>query len=47
MVAKGDKEGGASKLIEAAKAADNESLSPVFLRQAAIVYEESGNKDNK
>ncbi len=45
MVAKGDKEGGASKLIEAAKAADNESLSPVFLRQAAIVYEESGNKE--
>ena len=45
MVAKGDKEGGASKLIEAAKAADNESLSPVFLRQAAIVYEESGKKD--
>lgn len=45
MVAKGDKEGGASKLIEAAKAANNESLSPVFLRQAAVVYEDLGKKD--
>lgn len=39
MIAKGDKAGGAAKLVEAARAADNESLSPVFLRQAAIVYE--------
>lgn len=45
LVAKGDKEGGASKLLEAAKAADNASLSPVFLRQAALVYEELGKKD--
>lgn len=45
LIAKGDKEGGATKLIEAAKAADNESLSPVFLRQAALVYEDLGKKD--
>lgn len=45
MIAKGDKEGGVAKLIEAANAADNESLSPVFLRQAAVVYEDLGKKD--
>ena len=39
MVAKGDKAGGAAKLEEAARSADNESLSPIFLRQAAIIYE--------
>ena len=45
MITKGDKEGGASKLIEAANTAKNESLSPVFLRQAALVYEDLGKKD--
>ena len=42
---KNDKEGGAAKLVEAANAADNESLSPVFLRQAAFVYEDLKNTD--
>ena len=45
MVDKNDKEGGAAKLVEAANAADNESLSPVFLRQAAFVYEDLKNTD--
>ncbi len=45
LITKGDKEGGAAKLIEAAKAADNESLSPVFLRQAAIIYEDLKQND--
>ena len=45
LIAKGDKEGGAAKLVEAAKAADNESLSPVFLRQAAIIYEDLKKND--
>ena len=31
--------------FEAAKAADNESLSPVFLRQAAIIYEDLKKND--
>jgi len=40
LVSNGDKQGGAEKLIEAAKKADNESLSPLFLFQAGEIYED-------
>ncbi len=40
MISKGDKQGGAEKLIEAATKADNDALSPQFLLQAGEVYED-------
>lgn len=41
----GDLEKGASLLVEAAAKADAQSLSPVWLKQAGIVYEKLGKKD--
>ena len=45
MVSKGDKAGGAEKLIEAANKANNEALSPLFLIQAGEIYEELKQND--
>lgn len=44
-VKKGDNEKGAETLIKAAKKADNDAVSPVFLLQAGEIYEELGNTD--
>jgi TolA-binding protein len=44
-VQKGDKEKGAGLLIEAAKDADNDAISPLALFQAGEVYESLGQKD--
>lgn len=40
----GDLNSAASKFIEAAKAADNNTISPYCLLQAGIIYEKQGNK---
>jgi len=45
MVSKGDKNGGATKLIEAAEKANNEALSPLFLIQAGEIYEDLKQND--
>ncbi len=45
MIAKGDKAGGAEKLIEAATKANNDALSPLFLLQAGEVYEDLKQSD--
>ena len=42
---KGDKEKGVQTLIKAAKEADNDAISPVFLLQAGEVYESLGQND--
>lgn len=44
-VTNGENEKGATKLIEAAKVANNDAVSPIFLLQAGEVYEEIGNAD--
>ena len=44
-IQKGDKEKGANMLIDAAKDADNDAISPVFLLQAGEVYESINQKD--
>lgn len=44
-IQKGDKEKGANMLINAAKDADNDAISPVFLLQAGEVYESINQKD--
>lgn len=44
-VEKGDKEKGAGMLESAAKSADNDAISPVFLLQAGEVYESLGQKE--
>lgn len=41
---KGDLSAAASKFIEAAKAADNNTVSPYCLLQAGLIYEKEGNK---
>lgn len=41
---KGDFSAAASKFIEAAKAADNNTVSPYCLLQAGLIYEKEGNK---
>ena len=44
-VKKGDNQKGAETLVKAAKKANNDAVSPVFLLQAGEVYEELGNTD--
>ena len=44
-VKKGDNQKGAETLEKAAKMADNDAVSPIFLMQAAQIYEELGNSD--
>lgn len=44
-IQKGDKEKGAGLLVEAAKDADNDAISPLALFQAGEVYESLGQKD--
>ena len=44
-VKKGDNQKGAEMLVKAAKAANNDAVSPIFLLQAGEVYEELGNPD--
>lgn len=44
-IAKGQKEKGADMLVKAAKAADNDAISPLCLLQAGQVYENLGQKE--
>lgn len=44
-VEKGDKEKGAEQFVKAAKLADNEAATPVFLLKAGQVYEDLGQAD--
>lgn len=44
-IEKGDKQKGAKTLVEAAKKADNEAASPLFLLQAGRIYQELNQKD--
>lgn len=44
-IQKGDNEKGIETFLKAAKKADNDAISPLFLKQAAIAYEATGNKE--
>lgn len=44
-VKKGDNQKGAETLVKAAKKANNDAVSPIFLLQAGEIYEELGNTD--